>query len=524
MAVPSVTQFFIGPEDGWVQISTGSIGFMRVSAVPHTHPFYIIDGSSAPANLIGGALICHKPFWFNVNDSTNWYVRTANPGPDNQGSNKVRFDVVVLSASSGGGGSGSNAAAGPTGSAVPASAGYTGFNVAGNLVGVSSSNPLPITGSISATNPSVSTTGAAVPTSATYVGASNGTNLTALKVAGTGIGLIVGGAVADGSAPTTFSQALAGIDGGGLKRTLLTTTAGLLQTQSLGSAGTPYLQGADSALLNSDVIPSSAQVPTVTGATYNASTGVVTFTANSQLVVIDTAGYNTLSLSLGTGVATISGSTSNINPPPSTVATGQFVRSDGAVVTTLTTIGANYTAACGGRYIQLQATAFTSTQTLTIRLLNITTPIFVSGATTITGAGGAGAALAGNPLMAAISDGTNTQRVSQTTFAASNGNTGVGVVAVEEAGRPYVNITTATTTTVKSTKGFLHSIIINTLVASATITIFDNTTGTGTKIGTITLPSTITGDPASSLIYDLSFSTGLTIVTSGATDITVVYR
>lgn len=43
-----------------------------------------------------------------------------------------------------GGGSGSNAAASATGSAVPSSAGYEGFNSAGNLVGVSSANPLPV--------------------------------------------------------------------------------------------------------------------------------------------------------------------------------------------------------------------------------------------------------------------------------------------------------------------------------------------------------------------------------------------
>jgi hypothetical protein len=45
----------------------------------------------------------------------------------------------------GGGGSGSNAAAGLTGAAVPTSADYTGFNSGGNLVGVSSANPLPAT-------------------------------------------------------------------------------------------------------------------------------------------------------------------------------------------------------------------------------------------------------------------------------------------------------------------------------------------------------------------------------------------
>jgi hypothetical protein len=75
---------------------------------------------------------------------------------------------------------GANAAASATGSAVPADASYTGFNLGGNLVGVSSVNPLPITGSISATNPSVSTTGSAIPSDATMIGGSDGTNLQAL--------------------------------------------------------------------------------------------------------------------------------------------------------------------------------------------------------------------------------------------------------------------------------------------------------------------------------------------------------
>jgi hypothetical protein len=42
------------------------------------------------------------------------------------------------------GGSGGNAAASATGSAVPASADYVGYNSGGNLVGVSTSNPLPV--------------------------------------------------------------------------------------------------------------------------------------------------------------------------------------------------------------------------------------------------------------------------------------------------------------------------------------------------------------------------------------------
>lgn len=51
----------------------------------------------------------------------------------------------------GGGGGGGNAAAGPTGSPVPGSADYLGINVGGNLVGVSATNPVPVTGAVSAT-------------------------------------------------------------------------------------------------------------------------------------------------------------------------------------------------------------------------------------------------------------------------------------------------------------------------------------------------------------------------------------
>jgi hypothetical protein len=47
-------------------------------------------------------------------------------------------------------GSGSNPAAGATGSAVPADADYVGFSSGGNLVGVSAANPLPVSASFGA--------------------------------------------------------------------------------------------------------------------------------------------------------------------------------------------------------------------------------------------------------------------------------------------------------------------------------------------------------------------------------------
>jgi hypothetical protein len=91
-------------------------------------------------------------------------------------------------------------------------------------------------------------------------------------------------------------------------------------------------------------------------------------------------------------------------------------------------------------------------------------------------------------------------------------------------GASFANITTATTTAVKSGAGSLHALTINTYVASATITIYNNTAASGAKIATITLPSTITGDAPVTITYDVAFSAGLTVVTSGATDITVSYR
>ena len=84
-------------------------------------------------------------------------------------------------------------------------------------------------------------------------------------------------------------------------------------------------------------------------------------------------------------------------------------------------------------------------------------------------------------------------------------------------GRP-LNITTATTTVVKTGPGVCVSVILNETNAG-TITVYDNTAGSGTKIGTIAAASA----PASIFGYLCQFTTGLTVVTAGADDITVVY-
>lgn len=86
----------------------------------------------------------------------------------------------------------------------------------------------------------------------------------------------------------------------------------------------------------------------------------------------------------------------------------------------------------------------------------------------------------------------------------------------------YQNITGQATTTVKSSAGYLHAITINAGTATETITIYDNTTNSGNKIGTITIP---TSPQPVTLHYDVAFWVGLTIVTATASsDITVCFE
>ena len=89
-------------------------------------------------------------------------------------------------------------------------------------------------------------------------------------------------------------------------------------------------------------------------------------------------------------------------------------------------------------------------------------------------------------------------------------------------GYSYANITTDTTTVVKSGPGTLHTVCLNGVTAAEVISIYDNTAGNGTKSGTITAPS---GQTLACQSYDVGFQIGLTLVTATQTgDITVSYR
>ncbi len=85
----------------------------------------------------------------------------------------------------------------------------------------------------------------------------------------------------------------------------------------------------------------------------------------------------------------------------------------------------------------------------------------------------------------------------------------------------YFNQAGAATSTIKSGAGRLHTVAVN-ATANGTLIIYDNTTAAGTRIATCSFSNGVSNP---TLIYDVEFSTGLTIVTTGANlNITVSYR
>jgi hypothetical protein len=83
------------------------------------------------------------------------------------------------------------------------------------------------------------------------------------------------------------------------------------------------------------------------------------------------------------------------------------------------------------------------------------------------------------------------------------------------------HINTNTTTVVKSGGGWLHSITINSKGATGnTATVYDNTAGSGSVLAVIDTTAQI-----QTLLFDVAFQTGLTIVTANGTagDLTISY-
>ncbi len=88
---------------------------------------------------------------------------------------------------------------------------------------------------------------------------------------------------------------------------------------------------------------------------------------------------------------------------------------------------------------------------------------------------------------------------------------------MQQSGYSSAYIATATTTTIATGAGILHAINI-TETAAGTITVYDNTAGSGTIIAVFKASIV-----ENSFVLDASFTIGCTIVTAGASKLTATW-
>jgi hypothetical protein len=90
-------------------------------------------------------------------------------------------------------------------------------------------------------------------------------------------------------------------------------------------------------------------------------------------------------------------------------------------------------------------------------------------------------------------------------------------------GLKFAHISGAATTVVKASPGLLSRIVVNSAAIGATITVFDNTAGSGSAVVVVPALAAAVGTPVSAE-YDLRTTTGITVVTTGTIDLTVVFN
>lgn len=93
---------------------------------------------------------------------------------------------------------------------------------------------------------------------------------------------------------------------------------------------------------------------------------------------------------------------------------------------------------------------------------------------------------------------------------------------VQIGGYNYTRVTTAATTLVKTGPGILHAVACNTPTSTGTIELDDALTNTTPIIGKITFAAAAT---PSTVVYDVAFSTGLSVTVAVATvDATIIWK
>ena len=92
-----------------------------------------------------------------------------------------------------------------------------------------------------------------------------------------------------------------------------------------------------------------------------------------------------------------------------------------------------------------------------------------------------------------------------------------GTYTVDTEGNNYKKVAASSTTRLSNTSGVLHAIVLNT--NGGTVDIYDGLNDAGTSIGQIALDA-----PEGTFIYDIAYSTGLTVKTGATSNVTVVFR
>lgn len=89
-------------------------------------------------------------------------------------------------------------------------------------------------------------------------------------------------------------------------------------------------------------------------------------------------------------------------------------------------------------------------------------------------------------------------------------------IGVTSVGGAFVNITAGATTIVATQSVDFKRLVVNNPGTTITATLYDGVNTSAAKIGTVSLSAGM------SLAYDLQTANGLTVVTSGTCDITVI--
>lgn len=95
----------------------------------------------------------------------------------------------------------------------------------------------------------------------------------------------------------------------------------------------------------------------------------------------------------------------------------------------------------------------------------------------------------------------------------------------KEATNKTTNIVSATTTLIFTGRGIFVGLIYNKRIAAGITTLYDDIAAVaGNKFGTITVGASILNDPPQQAVYNRYCENGLTIVTSQAENITVLWQ